>query len=397
MDPRSRANRPPRKPSAPRDYRTLTMPTVSRPTDGPRGHGAGAPEVPDAYGRYGTYGAYDEMADRLPDERGWDDQREWDEAGQGQPTRASRALVRRPADGANSAGDSDARQTQLVPKSRRHATSVALPATGGVLVRGAKRPQPAASGKRLSRSTHHLPIRLAGSLAILLVIGTTLAAPRVTAIASDSTCGWYTVKPGDTLANIGASHQANVALLARANHISVSSTIYVGQRLCMPTAWWSQAKLAPAVPSGAEVALPPGIMAGEPCTEDRAIVWTVPVSRWAIPPGCFAKIYYPDPRDYMVNGQVIGGFGWCNWWPEALLRNPRALDAPEHLQPRVGVPVFYIPINAHIGHYAFVESIGPNGWILISEMNMYWRGAGWAKVNYRYMPEYPPDARYLYY
>jgi hypothetical protein len=140
--------------------------------------------------------------------------------------------------------------------------------------------------------------------------------------------------------------------------------------------------------------------AGEPCTADRSIVWTVPVSRWAIPPSCFAGVYWPNPYNFLVNGNIIPGFGWCNWWPEALLRNPRAIDLPRHSTPRPGVAVYWAPQPGdRTGHYGFVESIGTgvnSGWILISEMNMYWRGAGWQKVDYRYIRVDYPGANYLY-
>ena len=274
---------------------------------------------------------------------------------------------------------------------------MALPATGGVLVMGSRSRRDVALAGQPRAARRHLPIRLAGTLAIMLAVGLAVAAPRVSAIAADSTCDWYTVKAGDTLNDIGMAHHTTAPALAQANHISASNPLYVGQKLCVPTTWWSAAQLAPAVPNGAELALPPGVMAGEPCTQDRAIVWTVPVSQWAIPPGCFGKIYYPNPLDYMVNGHVIGGFGWCNWWPEALLRDPNALSLPEHSIVRVGWPVFYkAQPGEHVGHYAFVESIGPNGWVLISEMNMNWRGAGWAKVDYRYIRVDYPGATYLY-
>ena len=97
---------------------------------------------------------------------------------------------------------------------------------------------------------------------------------------------------------------------------------------------------------------------------------------------------------------MIGGFGWCNWWPEALLRNVHVLDWPGHAAPRVGYPVWYAPQpGQHLGHYAYVESIGSGknaGWLLISEMNMYWRGGGWAAVDYRYIRVDYPGASYLY-
>lgn len=139
----------------------------------------------------------------------------------------------------------------------------------------------------------------------------------------------------------------------------------------------------------------PRTLAGEPCTGDRSIVWRVPVSQWAVPPGCFAGLYRPDPSAvvYRANGSIIPYFGDCNWWPEALLHldGMQFMTAlPSHAAPRVGVVV------AWPGHWGFVESIGPNGWILVSEMNFYWRGGGFGVVDYRYVSASFPGAEYKY-
>jgi surface antigen len=37
------------------------------------------------------------------------------------------------------------------------------------------------------------------------------------------------------------------------------------------------------------------------------------------------------------------------------------------------------------GHVAHVEAVYPGGWFLVSEMNFYWNGGGWGRVDYRYM------------
>jgi LysM repeat protein len=253
-----------------------------------------------------------------------------------------------------------------------------------------------------------------------------------------SACAWHTVVPNDTLGNLGYWNGSSALAIARANHIRNPNRIYVGQRLCIPRETWAAAHRAPPVPQGQALAVPivkapaqqpsapaaaparqpaapapaaarqapapapaaapvAGILPGEPCAADRAIVWTVPVSRWAVPPGCFGGVYAPNPYAFQVNGHVIPGFGWCNWWPEALLRDPNAIFKPGHSTPRVGAAVYWAPQPGdRTGHYGFVESIGPNGWILISEMNMYWRGAGWAKVNYRYIRVDYPGASYRY-
>ena len=245
-----------------------------------------------------------------------------------------------------------------------------------------------------------MPIWIAGNLVVLIILSMLFIAPGVTTNAAAAACDWYAVKSGDTLRDIGTANNTTAPTLAAANHIAPGARLYVGQKLCIPTAWYAAASAKPWVPPDALVALPPGILAGEFCTADRSTVWTGVIGRWTIPPGCFGQIYYPDPAKYMVNGQEIGGFGWCNWWPEALLRDPHALDKPPHAQVRVGVPVFYVPQPpSTVGHYAFIESIGQGqyaGWVLISEMNMYWRGGGWAKVDYRYMRVDYPGAEYLY-
>ncbi len=36
------------------------------------------------------------------------------------------------------------------------------------------------------------------------------------------------------------------------------------------------------------------------------------------------------------------------------------------------------------GHVAHVVAVYPDGWFLVSEMNFYWNGGGWARVDYRY-------------
>jgi LysM repeat protein len=333
----------------------------------------------------------------------WDDADERDQRETFASIRASRALQRVeprvPAPVTRS-------ERAVAPRPRRG--SVDLPTTGGVLVPGTRK-LPAVTGMvPVTRATKaarphwrkRMPIWIAGNAVAIVILAMLFVAPSMTSAAAASACGWYSVKAGDTLRDIGTANNTTGPAIASANHISANATLYVGQKLCIPNVWYASAKAKPYVPSAAQVALPPGILAGEFCTADRSIVWTGTIGRWTIPPGCFGKIYYPNPANYMVNGHEIGGFGWCNWWPEALLRNPNALDKPPHSQVRIGVPVFWAPQPpSTVGHYGFVESIGQGkyaGWILISEMNMYWRGGGWAKVDYRYIRVDYPGAEYLY-
>lgn len=320
--------------------------------------------------------------------------------GELEPVERDRSWDARDASGAWEREDADTRA--LVPL-REGPRSVELPASGGVLVRGSGRVSLALSGKPRAKAAlkHRIPLRVLGYAAAVLVVGLAFAAPSLSNTATASACDWYTVKAGDTLGDISTAYSTKPADVARANHLKAADTLYVGEKMCMPLTWWAQSGASRyTIPVNAPQALPPGIWAGEPCTADRSIVWTIPVSRWSVPPGCFGLIYAPNPRNYEINGQEIGGFGWCNWWPEALLRNAHVLDWPGHAIPRVGYPVWYAPQPGQsLGHYAFVESIGSGqnaGWLLISEMNMYWRGGGWAKVDYRYIRVDYPGASYLY-
>ncbi len=47
-------------------------------------------------------------------------------------------------------------------------------------------------------------------------------------------CSWYTIRFGDTLANVAGSYHTNSWTLARANGIANINLIFAGQRLCIP-------------------------------------------------------------------------------------------------------------------------------------------------------------------
>jgi hypothetical protein len=379
METRQTPDTSPASSRAARDRRTLTLAAMTRPArSAVPGTPGGRPSVP---------------GDAADGERGGDP----NAGARSGPPRAILAAAAR-TQVAKAAGAAPDRPAIIRPDRPR--TSMALPKVTGAAA--AENP-PAVRDAIVSRRPSwkkRLPIWVAGNLIALLIVGLAMAMPGMTSTATASACDWYTVKPGNTLRDIATAHHSTAASVAEANHISTSAPLYVGQKLCLPTTWWAQASSTPVIPVEADLALPPGIIAGEPCTADRSIVWTGTISQWTVPPGCFGLIYSPNPRDYMVNGQVIPGMGWCNWWPEAMLRDPSALDKPGHSTPRVGVPVFFgPPPGSQVGHYAFVESLGAgpySGWMLISEMNDYWRGGGWGKVNYRYVRTDFLGAQYLY-
>lgn len=124
----------------------------------------------------------------------------------------------------------------------------------------------------------------------------------------------------------------------------------------------------------------------EPCSDPYMFIPNI--QEWSEPPGCYDLVYKIDPSGYPERY----GFGWCNWWVRE--HHLDHLDITEGPYPRgpkpvVGAPVFF---NGNVqgadseGHWAQVVAIAPdNYWILITEMNFAWRGAGWARVDYRYI------------
>jgi LysM repeat protein len=133
-------------------------------------------------------------------------------------------------------------------------------------------------------------------------------------------------------------------------------------------------------------------LAPEPCNPNiPSWVWTQVNYHvvWTVPPGCYAGVFTVNPARYVYRS----GYGWCNWWAEVLRPDEKQLPWGAGLTrssvPRVGATVFFAPFDqgaSRAGHFAHVESISPDGhWVLVSEMNDYWRGAGFAKVNYRFV------------
>lgn len=124
---------------------------------------------------------------------------------------------------------------------------------------------------------------------------------------------------------------------------------------------------------------------GQPC-QGQTVRWPSSISQWTVPLGCFAGVFHINPNNYVYRS----GFGWCNWWPEVL--NPNDADVLHDANiahPIPGAIVYFSPGvqgAGGSGHWAQVVAVSPGGyWVLITEMNFYWRGAGWQKVNYRFI------------
>jgi len=126
--------------------------------------------------------------------------------------------------------------------------------------------------------------------------------------------------------------------------------------------------------------------AGQPCRS--AVQWPKTISQWTVPLGCYSKIYTPNPASYPSRPS----YGYCNWWPEVLhpsFSGSSVLHLPSHSTPKPGAVIFFAP---HVqgagddGHYAQVVAVAPGGkWVLITEMNFYWRGGGFKRVGYRFI------------
>jgi hypothetical protein len=126
---------------------------------------------------------------------------------------------------------------------------------------------------------------------------------------------------------------------------------------------------------------------GQPCTDP--VMFVPDITQWTVPPGCYGNIYRPNPANYPPRP----GFGWCNWWVRVLHPNHPDITEnksyPEGGDPHPGDAVFFFGYEQGAdaaGHWAQVVAVAPDHyWVLISEMNFAWRGAGWSRVDYRYI------------
>lgn len=121
-----------------------------------------------------------------------------------------------------------------------------------------------------------------------------------------------------------------------------------------------------------------------------------PPNPWMAVPGTSPFAVQPVASFYPSS------FGQCTWWAAyerkdedlANLGNASAWAAAAaqrgfHMgdQPAPGATVVFQPGVQGAGgggHVAHVIAVYPDGWFLISEMNFYWNGGGWGRVDYRY-------------
>ncbi len=123
------------------------------------------------------------------------------------------------------------------------------------------------------------------------------------------------------------------------------------------------------------------------------------------PSGIGPWTYTGHPTYGMRNpgGAYSGYFGTCTWYAwyrhqnEPLMQlgsagqwayNARSHGLRTGSVPVVGATVVFqggVQGADPAGHAGHVEAVYGNGWFLISEMNFYWNGGGWGRVDYRYV------------
>jgi surface antigen len=137
-------------------------------------------------------------------------------------------------------------------------------------------------------------------------------------------------------------------------------------------------------------------------TGDVSGVSPAPLSPW---PPTWAYVAVPGYSSFGmtdVGGFYSWAFGQCTWWAqyerrdENLMRmgnaqywasGARSRGYTISSTPRTGATVVFQPGvqgAGGAGHVAHVVKVYPNNWFLISEMNFYWNGGGWGRVDYRF-------------
>lgn len=218
----------------------------------------------------------------------------------------------------------------------------------------------------------------------------------------------YVVRRGDTLARLTPSWVS----VARHNHIARPNVLTVGEKLCLTrgeaNTFYNHSLVTGMIVSVRQVtnktvkqntapvlsvqttqttqtqSTNGASTGGQPCSGAQ-VVWPANMSMWQAPTGCFGQIFAPNPGNYVARP----GFGWCNWWPEVL--HPTVTGLLQRARSSAAVPgavVWFAPGvygASSEGHWAQVVAIH-SGWMLITEMNFTWRGGGFARVDYRFVP-----------
>lgn len=138
-----------------------------------------------------------------------------------------------------------------------------------------------------------------------------------------------------------------------------------------------------------------------PAASSAGGISSPPVQPW---PPANAYMAVPGRPAFAVspNGFYSWAFGQCTWWAQ-YKRQDENLTYMGNAQywasgaaargyhvgtvPVAGATVVFQPGvqgAGGAGHVAHVEAVYPDGWFLVSEMNFYWNGGGWGRVDYRF-------------
>ncbi len=243
-----------------------------------------------------------------------------------------------------------------------------------------------------SLAREHGTLSLCGCLALLLLSQVSV----VSLLALQAPSSAQVVRSDSAAIDTSEAHRRPLSLRERALMDAVDS-IPTGTASPTPPG------VSPAPPAAISDTLSSDLGAtyntiGQPCHGSTFFVATI--TQWTVPPGCFATIYTPSPKNYTA---VSGAFGWCNWWPEVL--HPAHTDFltnASYQQGSTPVPGAAIHFSPDVqgassaGHYAQVVAVQPGSpWILVTEMNFTWRGGGFGKVDYRYV-KVGPGMTFIY-
>ncbi len=140
-----------------------------------------------------------------------------------------------------------------------------------------------------------------------------------------------------------------------------------------------------------------GLLSLEPCHD--SVMFVPNISQWTVPPGCYGNIYVPNPANYVQ----AASWGYCNWWVS--VTHPNTPDItytaryPRGTTPVAGAAIYFDGGEQGAdpaGHWAEAVAVSPDHyWVLISEMNFAWRGAGFGRIDYRYI-HVSPYVHFIY-
>jgi surface antigen len=141
---------------------------------------------------------------------------------------------------------------------------------------------------------------------------------------------------------------------------------------------------------------------GAPSAQAAGAVSPPPLSPWP-PSNAFSAVPgYSAFGMSDVGGYYNWAFGQCTWWAQYERKDENLMHMGNAQywasgaasrgyrvggQPKVGATVVFQPGvqgAGGAGHVAHVVKVYPDNWFLVSEMNFYWNGGGWGRVDYRF-------------